>query len=120
MKDKDSILTNYNFKYIQKELSNEEKHILNELLLKNNRKLYNEVFSSLQILMNEIGKEDYEQGILIYDIIEKLPNYIILILNKELVDILKKTKEQYMNEKIFTINSWYQFLNTSKLFVGQK
>ena len=105
VKDKDSILTNYNFKYIQKELSNEEKHILNELLLKNNHKLYNEVFSSLQILMNEIGKEDYEQGILIYDIIEKLPNYIILILNKELVDILKKTKEQYMNEKIFTINS---------------
>ena len=42
--------------------------------------------------MNEIGKEDYEQGILIYDIIEKLPNYIILILNKELVDILKKLK----------------------------
>ena len=65
VKDKDSILTNYNFKYIQKELSNEEKHILNELLLKNNHKLYNEVFSSLQILMNEIGKEDYEQGILI-------------------------------------------------------
>ena len=53
--------------------------------------------------MNEIIKENYEQEILIYDIIEKLPNYIIL--NKELVDLLKKCKEQYMDEKIFTINS---------------
>ena len=101
--DKDSILTIYNFKYIQKDLLVEEKYILNELLQKNDHKLYNEVFTSLQILMNEIVKENYEQGILIYDIIEKLPNYIIL--NKELLDLLRKTKEKYVNEKIFTINS---------------
>jgi len=53
--------------------------------------------------MNEIIKENYDQETLIFDIIEKLPNYIIL--NKELIDLLRRTKEQYMNEKIFTINS---------------
>ena len=66
-------------------------------------KIFNEVFSSLQILMNEIIKENYPQDILIYDIIEKLPNYIVL--NKELKDLLKRSKELYMNEKVFTINS---------------
>ena len=98
-----SILTNYNAKYKQKPLSEEEKQILDELLKINNVKIYDEIFSSLQILMNEIIKENYDQDILIYDIIEKLPNYIIL--NKELLDLLKRTKEQYMDEKIFTINN---------------
>ena len=101
--DKSSILTNYNIKYIQKPLTEEEKQILGELLKNNNIKVFNEVFSSLQILMNEIIKENYDQDILIYDIIEKLPNYIKL--SAELVDLLKKMKDQYMNEKIFTINS---------------
>ena len=101
--DKSSILTNYNIKYIQKPLTEEEKQILGELLKNNNIKVFNEVFSSLQILMNEIIKENYDQNILIYDIIEKLPNYIKL--SAQLVDLLKKTKDQYMNEKIFTINS---------------
>ena len=98
-----SILTNYNDKYKLKPLSEEEKQSLGELLKINSVKIFNEVFSSLQILMNEIIKENYDQDVLIYDIIEKLPNYIIL--NKELVDLLKKSKEQYMNEKVFTINS---------------
>ena len=98
-----SILTIYNSKYIQKPLSEEEKEFLGELLKINSMKIFNEVFSSLQILMNEIIKENYPQDILIYDIIEKLPNYIVL--NKELKDLLKRSKELYMNEKVFTINS---------------
>ena len=101
--DKSSILTQYNMKYQEKSLSEDEKQILSELIKNNNVKLFNEVFSSLQILMNEIIKENYDQETLIFDIIEKLPNYIIL--NKELIDLLRRTKEQYMNEKIFTINS---------------
>ena len=101
--DKSSILTQYNMKYQEKSLSEDEKQILSELIKNNNIKLFNEVFSSLQILMNEIIKENYDQETLIFDIIEKLPNYIIL--NKELIDLLRRTKEQYMNEKIFTINS---------------
>ena len=101
--DKSSILTQYNIKYQEKSLSEDEKQIISELIKNNNIKLFNEIFASLQILMNEIIKENYDQETLIFDIIEKLPNYIIL--NKELVDLLRRTKEQYMNEKIFTINS---------------
>ena len=101
--DHSSILTNYNDKYNQKPLSEDEKQALGELLKSNSVKTYNEVFSSLQILMNEIIKENYNQDILIIDIIEKLPNYIVL--NKELVELLKRCKEEFMAEKVFTINS---------------
>ena len=101
--DHSSVLTTYNLKYVQKPLSEEEKISLSELTKNNNVKLINEVFASLQILMNEIIKENYNQDVLIYDIIEKLPNYIIL--NKELVNLLKNKKDYYMNEKVFTINS---------------
>ena len=97
------MLTTYNLKYVQKPLSEEEKISLSELTKNNNVKFINEVFASLQILMNEIIKENYNQDVLIYDIIEKLPNYIIL--NKELVNLLKNKKDYYMNEKVFTINS---------------
>ena len=102
--DDKSSITQYNDKYIQKTLSEDEKLILIDLLKNNNSKLFSEVFSSLQILMNEIIKENYAQDTLIYDILEKLP-YIINILNTELLNLLKRAKEQYMNEKIFTINS---------------
>ena len=101
--DHSSVLTTYNLKYVQKPLSEEEKISLSELTKNNNVKFINEVFASLQILMNEIIKENYNQDVLIYDIIEKLPNYIIL--NKELVNLLKNKKDYYMNEKVFTINS---------------
>ena len=101
--DKSSILTQYNEKYLKKNLSEDEKQILIELIKNNNVKLFNEIFSSLQILMNEIIKENYDQDTLIYDIVEKLPNYIIL--NQELVNLLKRTKELYMDEKVFTINN---------------
>ena len=99
-----TILVDYNTKYIQKELTEDEKDSLKELLEgNNNSKFYNDVFSSLQILMNEIIKENYEQDHLIYKIIEKLPNYIIL--NEELVKLFKNKYEYNPEEKTFTINS---------------
>ena len=101
--DDKSSITQYNDKYAQKPLSEDEKQIIGELLKNNNVKLFNDIFSSLLILMIEVIKENYASDTLICDIIEKLPNYIII--NKELVDLLKNTKEQYMNEKVFTINN---------------
>ena len=99
-----TILVDYNTKYIQRELTEEEKDSLNDLLKSNNNsEFYNDVFSSLQILMNEIIKENYEQNHLIYKIIESLPNYIIL--NKELVKLFKSKYEYNPEEKIFTLNS---------------
>ena len=71
-------LIEYNTKYIQRDLSEEEKKTLNNLIkLNNSNKFYKDIFSSLQILMNEIIKENYNQDHFIYQIIEKLSNYII-------------------------------------------
>ena len=99
-----TILVDYNTKYIQRELTEDEKESLNELLkANNNSKFHNDVFSSLQILMNEIIKENYDQNHLIYKIIESLPNYIIL--NEELIKLFKSKYEYNPDEKIFTINS---------------
>jgi len=100
-----TILTEYNEKYLQRDLSEEEKLALNDLLENNNNsQFYNDVFASLQILMNEIIKENYDQNHFIYKIIEALPNYIIL--NEKLKNVFKE-KYQYSdpNNKVFTINS---------------
>ncbi len=98
------ILIKYNEKYIQRELTEDEKESLNELLkARNNSKFHKEVFSSLQILMNEIIKENYDQNHLIYQIIKSLPNYIIF--NDELIKLFRNKYENNPNEKIFTINS---------------
>ena len=100
-----TILVDYNTKYIQRELIEEEKQSLYNLLEgNNNSQFYNDVFASLQILMNEIIKQNYEQDHFIYKIIENLPNYIIL--NENLKNLFK-SKFEYAdpNKKIFTINS---------------
>ena len=100
-----TILVDYNTKYIQRELSDEEKLSLYNLLEgNNNSQFYNDVFASLQILMNEIVKQNYDQEHFIYKIIENLPNYIIL--NENLKNLFK-TKYEYADpkQKIFTINS---------------
>ena len=100
-----SILVDYNTKYIQRELSDMEKESLSELLENNNSsKFYNDVFASLQILMNEIIKENYAQNHSIYKIIESLPNYIIL--NDKLIQMFK-SKYEFLdqNSNVFTINS---------------
>ena len=99
-----SILVDFNTKYPQKPLKEEEKDALNDFIkINNSRQFYNDIFASLQILMNEIIKQNYEQEHLIYKIIETLPPYIIL--NQYLIKMFKEKYEFYMEEKIFTINS---------------
>ena len=102
--DSSSVLVEYNTKYPPKQLTDEEKDCLNELLKNNNNsKFYKEVFASLQILMNLIVKENYNQDHLIYKIIEKRPNYVVL--DQTLIKFFKDKWEYYMEEKVFTINS---------------
>ena len=102
--NKSSVLVDFNAKYIKRELTQDEKESLIELLKdNNNRKFYNDVFASLQIIMNEVIKENYEQNHLIYKIIEKFPNYIIL--NEKLVKLLKNKCDYNPEDKAFTINS---------------
>ena len=99
-----TVLVDYNTKYNQRELTEEEKESLNELLKENNNsQFYNDVFASLQILMNEIIKENYDQNHLIYNIIEKLPNYIVL--NEEFDKLIKNRIYNNPEDKCFTVNS---------------
>ena len=100
-----TMLVDYNAKYIQRELTEEEKDALINLLEENNNsQFYNDVFASLQILMNEIIKENYDQNQFIYKIIESLPNFIII--NEKLKNLFK-SKYEYADpqQKIFTLNS---------------
>ena len=102
--EKSTILVDYNNKYIQRDLSEEEKTSINEILKEhNNSKFYNDIFSSLQILMNEIQKENYGQNHLIYNIIERLPKYIIL--NKELCNLFRNKYINNEDKESFTVNS---------------
>ena len=98
-----TVLVDYNAKYNQRELTDDEKESLSDLLKNNNSKFYNDVFASLQILMNEILKENYNQNYLIYRVIESLPKYIIL--NEELVKLFKSKYEYNPEEQAFTINT---------------
>ena len=99
-----SALIDYNSKYIQRDLEEREKDSLNEFLESNGGpRFYNDVFSSLQLLMNEIIKENYSQNKLLYEIIEKLPKYIIL--NSKLVDFFRIQYEYYGDMQLFTVNS---------------
>ncbi len=111
-----SILIDYNIKYPKKELLYEEINYLNELLLQNNNKYFiNDSFSSLQTLMNVINQNNYEQNILIYNIIESLSKNIII--NNEIFTLLKDKDQDkegcnqilfnllYGKKKLFTINS---------------
>jgi hypothetical protein len=98
-----TVLVDYNAKYNQRDLTDDEKDSLSDLLKNNNSKFYNDVFASLQILMNEILKENYNQNYLIYKVIESLPKYIIL--NEELVKLFKIKYEYNPEEQAFTINT---------------
>ena len=95
-----SILIDINNKYPQRDLSDEEKNQLNKFLkLNNSSQFNNEVFSSLQILMNYIIKDYYDPNELINKIICSLPDFVML--NKTFKDFFKK----YEKQKLFTINS---------------
>ena len=98
-----SVLVDYNEKYNEKDLNEEEKKCINELIKENNNnsKFFSEVFSSLQILMNQILKENYEKNCKIYEIIKSLPNYIII--NDNLLNLFRNKYEE--NEDIFSLNS---------------
>ena len=99
-----TLLIDYNNKYTQRELTEDEKNSINKILKSNNNNKFNkEIFASLQILMNEIIKENYEQNYLIYNIIECLPKYIIL--NEELIKLIKNKYKNSEDNQSFTINS---------------
>ena len=99
-----NILTMFNKKFKQRKLNEEEEKRIEELSrYEKSTKFHNEIFSSLQILMNEIKKENYDSNTLIYTIINNLPDYIIL--NKELKNMFKETYEYFMEEIMFSIDS---------------
>jgi len=99
-----NILIEYSNKYQQRELNERERNCIDALKENKNYIVYNDIFSSLQILMNEIIKENYAQNYLLYDIIKKLPKYIIL--NE---DIVKLMDDNYNDKNSFTINSLVSF-----------
>ena len=99
-----NILIEYGNKYQQRELNEKERNCINNLKENKNYRVYNDIFSSLQILMNEIIKENYDQNYLLYDIVKKLPKYIIL--NE---DIIKLMDDNYNDKNSFTINSLVSF-----------
>ena len=100
------ILVLYNNKYEQKELTENEKLFINRAVqaLNNDTKIYSDIFFSLQILMNEILKENYPQNYLIYEIIIKKPKYVIL--NEELIKLINNRYNKSIDKNdSFTINS---------------
>ena len=101
--DNSSILIDYMNKYIQRDLTNEEQESFDEFLEGNNNNVfYNDIFSSLQILMKEIINDNYSQNEIIYDIIQKLSKYIKL--NQELIQFLKEHKD-LGNKDAFTVKT---------------
>ena len=100
--EQSSILIRYNEKYPKKELSDEEKQLLDELVKNNkNTNFYHDISSSLQILMNQIIIDNYTPNKLIYEIIINLPQFIII--NGELKNLLRK--EYQFKNKIFALNT---------------
>ena len=99
-----TVLKDYINKYNQRELNELEKDNLYNLLEANrNSRFYNDVFASLQILMNQIIKENYPKDHLLYTIIGSLPKYIIL--EPKLVQFFTTQYEYYYEDKLFTVDS---------------
>ena len=99
-----TVLKDYINKYSQRELNEQEKDSLYTLLEEHrNSRFYNDVFASLQILMNQIIKENYEKDKILYTIIERLPKYIQL--EPILVDFFRGQYQYYYEQNLFTVNS---------------
>ena len=97
-----SILKTFNEKYPNKELSEEEKNALNDLLkTKSNDKLYHDISSSLQLIMNQLIIDNYDPNKLLVDIIRNLPPFIII--NEDLKNLLENSYGY--NQEIFKINT---------------
>ena len=102
--DNANILFTYNSKFPPKKLDDDEESRVEELLKSNpDVNFCGEIFSSLQILMNEIVKENYEPNYFIYNVIDNLPEYIIL--NQDLKTMFKGNSEYFMDEPKFSINT---------------
>ena len=105
-----SIFIQFNEKYPKKELSEEEKSILKEDLLKenNNSKSFYDISSSIQLIMKQLIIDDYDPNGFIYEIIENLPQYIIL--NQELKNMLEMQFQQKQNTfRINTLISVFEY-----------
>ena len=101
-----AVLADYLLKYPSRELFEAEKDSLVDFVDKNkSRGIYNDIFSSLQLLMNEIIKENYEPSIPIYEIIMKLPN--VVKINSQIVKLLQEKYLSDINQQLnlFAINS---------------
>ena len=106
-----SALVDYITKYPSRELNKAEKDSLIDFINDNkSRGFYNDVFSSLQILMNEIIKENYESSVLIYTIIENLPKFVKI--NPQLIKLLQDKYELDINQELnlFSIDCLVPFL----------
>ena len=106
-----AVLAEYLLKYPSRELYEAEKDSLIDFISENkSRGIYNDVFSSLQILMNEIVKENYEPSIPIYEIIIKLPK--VVTINSQIVKLLQEKYLSDVNQQLnlFSINSLVPFL----------
>jgi hypothetical protein len=103
-----SVLVDYNMKYEQRELNDNEKNMITKFSKENDSiKFHNDVFASLQILMNEILKENYEKNYLIYKIIEGLPEYIIL--NNELRKMFENSAQNGNEFSIDTLIPIFEY-----------
>ena len=98
-----SVLVDYNSKYVKRDLTGEEKASIIELIQANNNssKFFSESYSSLQILMNQILKENYDKSEFIYNIIKSSENNYN-ILHEELINLFRDKFENGV--KIFTID----------------
>ena len=86
--DNSSIFIAFNEKYPKKELSENEINSLNDLLKDNNNsKFYQDISSSLQLLMKQLIMDNYDSNKFIYEVIQNLPPFIIL--NEELKNLFE-------------------------------
>ena len=82
-----SIFIRFNEKYPKKDLSQEEKKSLDELLKNNdNNNFYFDISSSLQLIMNQLILDNYDPEKYLFEIINNLPHFIII--NEELKELL--------------------------------
>ena len=97
-----SILIQFDEKYPKVELSEIEKNSLIDLLKSNrNSKFYQDISSSLQLIMKQLIADNHDPNKFVYDIIRDLPPFIFL--NEELKTFLEN--QSSFKSKTFKINT---------------